>query len=161
KVRSYHQYCGLAKALDIVGDRWTLLVVRELLLRPCRYGELQDCLPSIASNLLAARLRQLQDAGVVSCDDGRYSLTEWGQRLAEPVAALIRWGAPLMTSQDADDTFQSQWLSGAVELVFGGEEAKRPRFVAELRAGDSPVTMESAGGRVHFRLGPAAAPDLV
>jgi DNA-binding HxlR family transcriptional regulator len=161
EVRSYNQYCGLAKALDIVGDRWTLLVVRELLIRPCRYGELQDSLPGIASNLLAARLRHLQDSGVVSYSEGRYALTDWGQHLAEPVAALIRWAAPLMTSQDAGDAFQSQWLSGAVELIFGGEDPRRPRFVAELRAGEQPVTMESAGGRIHFRQGPAAGPDLV
>ena len=62
-MRSYDQYCALAKALDIVGDRWTLLVVRELLVRPCRYSELQDGLTGIATNLLAQRLRQLEAAG--------------------------------------------------------------------------------------------------
>lgn len=160
-MRSYQQYCGLAKALDVVGDRWTLLIVRELLVRPCRYRELQESLPGVASNLLSSRLKHLEDAGVVSRNDGGYALTEWGECLAEPVGALVRWGAPLMMTRHADDTFQSQWLWGAVELIFGGEDPDRPRFVAELRAGGSPVTMESAGGRVYFRLGPAAAPDLV
>jgi DNA-binding HxlR family transcriptional regulator len=161
-MRSYHQYCALAKALDIVGDRWTLLIVRELLIRPCRYGELQDSLPGIASNLLADRLRHLEDAGVVTkAEDAQYSLTKWGRYLAEPVQALVRWGAPLMKEKDENDAFQSQWLAAVVEVIFGGTEAKRPRFVAEIRAGDQAVTMESAKGQVHFRAGAAAAPDLV
>ena len=72
-MRSYGQYCALAKALDLVGDRWTLLVVRELLVRPCRYSELQDGLTGIATNLLAERLRQLESVGVIS-RDGRWPL---------------------------------------------------------------------------------------
>ena len=62
-MRSYDQYCALAKALDVVGDRWTLLIVRELLVRPSRYSELQDGLTGIATNLLAERLRQLEGRG--------------------------------------------------------------------------------------------------
>ena len=62
-MRSYGQYCALAKALDLVGDRWTLLIVRELLVRPCRYSELQDGLIGVASNLLVERLRQLEERG--------------------------------------------------------------------------------------------------
>lgn len=160
-MRSYGQYCGLAKALDVIGDRWTLLVVRELLVRPCRYGELQDSLPGVASNLLAERLRHLEEVGVVAREDGCYALTQWGQYLAEPVASLIRWAAPLMRTREDDDAFQSQWFCGAVETIFGGENPDRPRFVAELRTGTAAVTMESLGGRVYPRLGPAAAPDLV
>ncbi|MGH8914488.1 MAG: winged helix-turn-helix transcriptional regulator, partial [Acidimicrobiia bacterium] len=64
-MRSYHQYCAFARALDIVGDRWTLLIIRELLLRDSRYSDLQDALPGIATNLLADRLRQLQSASLV------------------------------------------------------------------------------------------------
>jgi DNA-binding HxlR family transcriptional regulator len=161
-MRPYHQYCALAKALDIVGDRWTLLMVRELLIRPCRYGELQDSLPGIASNLLAARLRNLEEAAVVTrTDDGQYVLTRWGEYLAEPVQALVRWGAPLMNVRDEDDAFQTQWLAHPIEIIFGGIEANRPRFVAEIRAGDQAITMESAEGQVHCRAGSAAAPDLV
>jgi DNA-binding HxlR family transcriptional regulator len=161
-MRSYGQYCSLAKALDIVGDRWTLLIVRELLIRPCRYGELQDSLPGIASNLLVARLRHLEEAGVVvKADAGQYVLTAWGEHLAEPVLALVRWGAPLMDVQEEEDSFQSQWLAHPIKMIFAGIDPSRPRFVAEIRAGDEPVTMESDGGEVHFRAGSAAAPDLV
>lgn len=78
----YGQYCGCARALDVVGDRWTLLIVRELLVRPARFSELLDGLPGIATNLLSNRLKALQAEGVVE------------QRLADPgvVYALTRWG---------------------------------------------------------------------
>jgi hypothetical protein len=66
-----------------------------------------------------------------------------------------------MSVQKEDDAFQSQWLALPIEIIFGGTEASRPRFVAEVRTGDQMVTMESAEGQVRFRPGPAAAPDLV
>jgi DNA-binding HxlR family transcriptional regulator len=161
-VRSYGQYCSLARALDIIGDRWTLLIVRELLLRPCRYRDLQDGLPGIPTNLLAARLRQLETDGVLTHDDrGLYTLTAWGQHLAEPMHALARWGAPLMTEMEDGDTFRSDWLDFPVQFIFGGWDEGRPAFTAEIRADDAPVTMESVGGEVRFRPGPAVAPDLV
>ncbi|MGH6653591.1 MAG: winged helix-turn-helix transcriptional regulator [Actinocrinis sp.] len=165
-MRSYAQYCALSKALDVVGDRWTLLIVRELLIRPCRYGELQDGLPGIASNLLAARLRDLEGNGVVAkpaakAGEGRYTLTEWGRYLAEPVCALGRWGAPLMDVQEEGDAFQGQWLALPIDIIFGGVDPSRPPFAAEIRAAGQAVTLRSADGEVHFAPGPADAPDLV
>jgi len=82
--RSYGQYCGLAQALDVVGSRWSLLIVRELLGGPARYGQLQAGLPGIATNLLAERLRELEEAGVVrrqldtDSNSVAYALTPWG-----------------------------------------------------------------------------------
>jgi DNA-binding HxlR family transcriptional regulator len=162
EMRSYGQYCALAKALDIIGDRWTMLIARELLLGSSRYGELQEGLPGIPTNLLATRLRQLEQHGVVVRDDqGFYTLTPWGQQLAEPLKALTRWGSPLMKEMASSDSFRSRWLSGPVSVIFPGVDTDRPPFVAEIRAGESPVTMESTGGEVHLRPGPAVAPDLV
>ena len=161
-MRSYHQYCALAKALDILGDRWTLLIVRELLIRPCRYGELQEGLPGVASNLLATRLHYLEERAVVrKAADGRYELSTWGRHLAEPVQALVRWGSPLMDRRGEDDAFQGRWLALPIELIFGGVDAARPPFVAEIRADGQAVTLESAEGRVVVRPGAAAAPNLV
>ena len=161
-MRSYHQYCALAKALDILGDRWTLLIVRELLIRPCRYGELQEGLPGVASNLLATRLHPLEEgAGVRTAADGRYELSAWGRQLAERVQALVRWGSPLMDRRGKDDAFQGRWLALLIELIFGGVDAARPPFVAEIRADGQAVTLESAEGRVVFRPAAAAAPNLV
>ena len=92
RMRTYGQYCSIARALDIVGDRWTLLIVRELLLQgPCRFTDLKNGLPGIAKNLLSTRLKELEDAGLVARDDAPppvatalYTLTENGLTL-EPV----------------------------------------------------------------------------
>jgi DNA-binding HxlR family transcriptional regulator len=162
-MRSYGQYCALAKALDIVGDRWTMLIARELLFRPSRYSELQTGLPGIPSNLLVDRLRQLEKDNVVARDEGgRYRLTPWGEQLAEPLQMLARWGAPLMDEMEETDTFRSEWLGFPIGFMFGGTKPDRPPLVVEIRAGDeAAVTMESARGDVQFRQGPASSPDLV
>jgi len=161
-MRSYDQYCSLARALDIVGDRWTLLIVRELLVRPCRYADLQAGLPGIATNLLAERLRLLEDAGVVSHDaQGRYQLTGWGQRLAVAVRELARWGAPLMQRKAEADAFRGTWFALPAAMMFGGTDPRRPDLAVEIRSGGETVSMRSKGGQVSFWPGPADPPDLV
>jgi DNA-binding HxlR family transcriptional regulator len=161
-MRSYGQYCALAKALDIVGDRWTLLIVRELIVGASRYSDLKNGLPGIPTNLLAARLRHLEETGVVNRDEqGRYELTPWGQELAEPLNALARWASPLMDEMSATDTFQSSWLGFPIGYIFGGGREDRPECAVEIRTDDGPVTMESSNGKVRFHRGPADSPDLV
>ena len=161
-MRSYEQYCSLARALDIVGDRWTLLVVRELLVRPCRYADLQAGLPGIATNLLAERLRLLEDTGVVSRDaQGRYQLTGWGQRLAVPVRELARWGAPLMARKAEADAFRGTWFALPAAMMFGGTDPGRPDLAVEIRSDGETVSLLARDGRVSFRPGPADPPDLV
>ncbi len=91
-MRSYDQLCSLARALDVVGDRWTMLVVRNLLLGPRRWSELRADLPGIASNLLAERMRQLQEDGLVEHTDEHYRLTEAGAALEGALFALANWG---------------------------------------------------------------------
>jgi DNA-binding HxlR family transcriptional regulator len=161
-MRSYGQYCALAKALDLVGDRWTLLIVRELLVRPCRYSELQDGLTGIATNLLAERLRQLEGAGVISRDgDGRYELTHWGRKLGTPVHELVRWAGPLMLAGQGTDAFRARWLELPLELMFGGIDPGRPSLQIEIRTADEVLTVTSAAGGVEVRTGPAPSPDVV
>ncbi|MFD8379622.1 winged helix-turn-helix transcriptional regulator [Streptomyces sp. NPDC059679] len=127
--RSYGQYCGLARALDVVGDRWNLLIVRELLIAPARYRELLDGLPGVATNLLADRLRDLETAGVVErrlADGGNaivYALTPWGAELREPVESLIRWSTPLMARGPGGDRFRAEWLVLALSALIGGRAA--------------------------------------
>src|SRR3954454_6134645 len=112
-MRSYGQYCGLAKALDVVGDRWSLLIVRELLLRDaCRYTDIRDGLPGIATNLLADRLRDLEEAGVVAREEAPppvattlYRLTARGEELRAALTALGRWGLPLVAEAAGDEAF--------------------------------------------------------
>ena len=93
-MRAYQQLCGLALALDQVGDRWKLLIVRDLILGPQRFGELKASLRGITPNLLAARLKDLTAAEVIEKQDPRgYALTERGRELVPAVFALSRWGA--------------------------------------------------------------------
>ena len=141
-MRSYDEYCAAAKALDVVGDRWTLLIVRELALRgPCRYTDVRNGLPGIASNLLSERLRDLEHAGVIVREDAPppiattlFRLTPRGEELRPVLDGLVRWGIPLMVEQKPDDAVRSQWLTWAV-----GDDARRPparRSVRHPRASD-------------------------
>jgi DNA-binding HxlR family transcriptional regulator len=161
-MRSYGQYCALAKALDLVGDRWTLLIVRELLVRPSRYSELQDGLAGIATNLLVERLRQLEGAGVIGRDEeGRYELTEWGRKLGAPVHELVRWAAPLMLAGQGTDAFRARWLELPLELMFGGIAPGRPDIQIEVRTAGEMLTLTSIDGSVEVRTGSAPSPDVV
>src|SRR5881398_167543 len=98
--RSYRQSCGIARALDLVGERWALLVVRELVLGPKRFTDLRHGLPGIGTNILAGRLRELERAGVIRrrtlpppAASAVYELTEYGRDLEPVMLALGRWGA--------------------------------------------------------------------
>jgi DNA-binding HxlR family transcriptional regulator len=161
-VKPYRQYCALARGLDVIGDRWVLLIVRELLGGGRRYGELAYGLPGIATNLLAERLRTMQANGLVErTDDDRYRLTERGERLSDVVAAVAGWAGPLMGRMAEGDTFRSHWIAHPVAALFPGVDPARPELSVEVRCGDEPVTIRSAGGRVSVEPGQAAAPDLV
>jgi DNA-binding HxlR family transcriptional regulator len=161
-MRSYGQYCGLARALDVVGDRWALLLVRELLEGPRRYNELLDGLPGIATNLLTDRLRELETAGVLERrGDHAYALTPWGQELHEAVYALGRWAQPLMRRPPGDDEFRSHWLSHPIHLLFEKVDKSRPRMTIEVNTGDDPMTIKSVAGRVSVEPGRPVSPDLV
>jgi DNA-binding HxlR family transcriptional regulator len=161
-MKPYGQFCSLARGLDVIGDRWTLLIVRELLVGARRYSDLVDGLPGIATNLLAERLRSLEGHGVVTQDaEGRYQLTEWGQGLSEPLHAIARWAAPLMSAPIGGDAFRSAWLALPVAVIFDGVEPRRPRLTIEIRTGDAPATIESRNGKVWVEPRPAQSPDLV
>lgn len=117
-MRSYGQYCGLAKALDHVGDRWSLLIVRELLIAPRRYSQVRMALPGIASNLLADRLRDLTADGVITRDeDGRYELTDFGRELEGTILGLVRWGGRWMREGQREDEFRPEWLAVALKAL--------------------------------------------
>jgi DNA-binding HxlR family transcriptional regulator len=128
--RSYGQYCGLARALDVIGDRWNLLIVRQLLMAPTRYRDLLDGLPGVATNLLADRLRDLEAAGVVErrpVEKGSavtYALTPWGAELREPVEGLIRWSTPLMTRGPEGDLYRPEWVGFAISALLRGRPSQ-------------------------------------
>lgn len=161
-MRSYGQYCGLARALDVVGERWALLIVRELLDGPRRYNELLNGLPGIATNLLVERLRNLETDGVVRrLDDGRYALTPWGKDLHEAIYALGRWAGPLMARPRGEDHFRPNWLRHMVVARFEGIDPLRKDMTVELQCGDEPpVMLISAGGKVYLATAGATDPDV-
>ncbi|HEX2058809.1 MAG TPA: helix-turn-helix domain-containing protein [Actinomycetota bacterium] len=152
-MKSYGQYCALAKALDHVGDRWTLLIVRELLIGPRRYSQLRSALPGVATNLLAARLRNLTADGIVRRDEseGRYELTELGCELEPIVHGLIRWGGHWMGPRDPREEFRPEWLAVALSALL----PRRRRGRVEIRADGAVVSID--GGRVA--MGPVDDPQ--
>lgn len=166
-MRSYGEYCAIAKSLDVVGDRWTLLIVRELALRgACRYTDLRNGLPGIASNLLAERLRELEHAGVITREDAPppiattlFRLTPRGEQLRPVLDDLVRWGLPLMTEQKPDDAVRSHWLAAAIELMLTDRQPDAPPVTVELQTGDQPIVIEARDGTISTRLGPADSPD--
>lgn len=162
-MRSYGQFCGLAKALDVVGDRWTLLIVRELLIRDgCRYTDLLAGLPGIATNLLADRLRELEEAGVVRREEtSLFRLTDRGRQLEAAVHHLGLWGAPLLAKADRKDAFCSHWLVLPLKMLLRDRTPELPRVEIELRTGDAAVVVEAERGEIRTRLGAAAKPDAV
>lgn len=168
-MRTYGEYCSIAKALDVVGDRWTLLIIRELLIRDrCRYTDLKDGLPGIATNLLADRLRELESAGLIQREDAPppvattlFRLTEAGAELLPVLDAIGRWGVRYMMEPAAGDEFRGHWFAFPASFFLHDRDPGGPPASIELRAADSPAVVEVSGGVIHTRLGTAAAPDLV
>lgn len=165
--RSYGQYCAVAQALDAVGDRWTLLVIRELLAGPKRYTDLRDGLPGISTDVLAARLRDLEDSGIVArrllpppAASKVYELTEDGQELEPVVVALARWGiGRLSASQDGQ--FRPEWLAVSLRAVFRADVAADLHATIDFLVGDGRLRARVAGGELTFDREPVGPPDLV
>jgi DNA-binding HxlR family transcriptional regulator len=168
-MRSYDEYCSLAKSLDVVGDRWTLLIVRELLLRgACRYTDLRNGLPGIATNLLADRLGELEQAGVIVREAAPppvattlFRLTPRGEQLRPALEGLIRWGIPLMTERSPDDAVRSHWIAWALEMMLTDRRPDEPPVTIGLDIGDEPIVLETRDGAVRTRLGRTDAADAV
>jgi DNA-binding HxlR family transcriptional regulator len=166
-MRSYDEYCAIAKSLDVIGDRWTLLIVRELDLRgPSRYTDLRNGLPGIASNLLAERLRELEGAGVITRADAPppiattlFSLTPRGEELRPVLDGLFRWGMPLMGEQKPGDAVRSHWLAGALETMLADRQPEAPPVTLELQTGDQPIMLQTRDGSIAVGLGSAENPD--
>jgi DNA-binding HxlR family transcriptional regulator len=143
--KSYDQYCPVAHALDLVGERWSLLVVRELMRGPKRYTDLAEHLPGIGTNILAARLRDLEAYGVVSkrrlpppAASRVYELTEYGRALETVLRELALWGARSLGPPKAEDELFPGWLESAVGTVLA-PIAPPGRF--EFRVGDEVASL--------------------
>ena len=166
--RSYDQHCEVARALDVVGERWTLLLVRELLTGPKRFKDLLGGLPGIGTNLLAARLKALEGHGVVRratlpppAGSGVYELTEMGRSLEPAVVALSRWGSRLVEEPRDGDECRPAWVVMAIRSLFEPGAAGGLRETYELRIDGEAFQLRVDGGSVEVRQGCADAPDVV
>jgi len=152
-MRSYGQNCALARSLDVIGDRWTLLIVRELMIHDgCRYTDLRNGLPGIATNLLAERLNELEAAGLLTRESAPppiattlFRLTRRGRDLEPVIAALGRWGAPLLKFNPSPDEFRDHWVILPLRLYVRDNFPADPPVTLGLRAGEEAVTIETAG----------------
>ena len=159
--RTYAQRCALAHALDLVGERWTLLLIRELLTGPRRYGELLANLPGMGTNLLAARLKDLAAEELVEKTDSTYTLTARGAQLEPAVLALARWGAPLLDEAEDDEHWSPTWNVVALKYSFRPERAKRARGVLEYRVDGTRVQARVRDGEIETSLEPRWTPDAI
>jgi DNA-binding HxlR family transcriptional regulator len=167
KSRAYGQYCGFARALEVVGERWALLVVRDLLVGPKRFTDLLRGLPGIPSNVLTARLKELESAGVaqrrVVPRPSRavvYELTEYGMELEAVVIELGRWGAKNLGDPRPDETITVDSLITALRTTFHPEAARGFRAGYELRVGEMVLHARVDDGRVQVAEGSLPDADL-
>ena len=170
-MRSYGQMCGLAKALDVVGDRWTLLIVRELFIQgPSRYTDLMHGLPGIATNLLADRLGDMEANGIVRREEAPppvattlFHLTERGRALEPIVRALGAWGAPYLRDAPKSDAFRAHWLFFPLTEYLTDGAPKSAPVEIEVRTGTprEAATVRVGNGVVEVRTGAPPSPGLV
>ncbi|QUR68139.1 winged helix-turn-helix transcriptional regulator [Mycobacterium spongiae] len=161
-MRSYDQFCPVARGLDKIGGRWAILIVRELLLGPKRYSDLEAGLPGVTPNILTERLRDLQEAGVVRRSKLPppavavvYELTDLGEGLRPVVDALTRWGLQLLDVPQPQDSFRLNWLLGCLRASFRPELASAVRETYEYRVDGEVFHIRIADGDVDVRHGPA------
>jgi len=158
--RSYDQYCGLARSLDVVGERWTLLVVRNLLLGPQRYSDLLRGLPGITTNLLAKRLKEMEVHGLIERAErdasSAYRLTETGRALEPAIHALGRWGWDRLGKPRAGDRRNIDWLLVALRRRYRGGVTVTATFEAD----GAPYHIVLRDARAEIGRGAAPASDV-
>lgn len=161
-MRSYDQFCPVARGLDKIGGRWTMLIIRELLLGPKRYSDLEAGLPGVTPNVLAARLRDLRTTGIVRRTKLPppgvavvYELTDLGEGLRPVVDALTRWGLQLLDGPQPQDSFRLGWLLGCLRASFRPELASALWETYEFHVDGEVFHIRIADGDIGVRHGPA------
>lgn len=165
--RTYNQYCALAKSLDVLGKRWTMLMIRELLSGPKRYTDLQDGLPGIGTNLLSSRLTMLRDEGIVEkttlpppAASTVYQLTPKGEALRPVIRELQKWGLGMLGEPGEDDYFHPRWAMSGMLAAFVPERAKEVHRVYEFHIEDEIFHITIDDGTIEGEEGPASEPDV-
>ncbi|SES41734.1 winged helix-turn-helix transcriptional regulator [Actinokineospora terrae] len=159
--------CGLTVGLGVVGERWTMLVIRELLIGPARFTALLENMPGIGPNLLSDRLRTLTAHGVVEQvgipGEGRamrYQLTGLGEQLRQPLLGLARWGLGFLSDDDRGGTTRAEWGFLAVQSMVSREAVPEVDDTYQFRVDEQDFTIEVRDGRVRFTRGAVTEPDL-
>jgi len=164
--RSYQQFCGFAVALDLLAERWTFLVVRELLPGGRRFGDLFDSLPGVSTNLLTSRLRTLEEAGVVRRREithpapvSLYELTDRGEELRPIISQLGLWGVPLLPNPTATDfQIEPRWLLGAMAMSY---QSGLPDGAIEFVIDGAELTITISGENAILSYGPPSIPPML
>ncbi|MEX2626847.1 MAG: helix-turn-helix domain-containing protein [Ilumatobacteraceae bacterium] len=164
--KSYGQFCGLARSLDRIGDRWTLLVVRELLLGDRTFRQLQTALSGVSPSILTKRLTELVDDGLVLRNHAprrsksvEYSLTDAGRALEPTIIELIRWGGRWMVQGPGDDHVDHRWAPLALRALLDGQPSPKGRV--HLDIDDVDVTIAESAGRRFVTPGHRGHPDAI
>ena len=164
-MKRYAQRCAVARALDVIGERWTPLIVRELLLGPRRYTDLQQALPGVGTNILAGRLSDLQEHGVIvkralppPTPVAVYELTKAGEALAPIIGELRAWGERFAPPPRAGDAVRPAWI---LQSAARREPSLKADRVAELRVGDEVFELAGGDGAVAVKARAPSAPDAV
>jgi DNA-binding HxlR family transcriptional regulator len=160
--RRYDQYCPVARALDVVGDRWTLLIARELLLGPRRFTDLAEGLPGIGTSVLTTRLKELEQSGLIAkrtlpapAGSAVYDLTDPGRGLGPVLAALADWGMNLLGEPRDDDQVSVRWLVLGL-AVTAEPDPSIPDATYELRVDDETFHVRASEGRLQPAHGPVS-----
>jgi len=167
-MKTYGQYCAVARSLDLIGDRWVLLIVRELLsLGPSRFTDLRGGLPGIASNLLATRLREMEEGGLIERVDapppvatGLYQLTGRGQELRSVIEALAQWGLPAMPVMRAGEAEHGNWLALIARDHLSDAHPERGPLTIAIDTPRAPVHIIVHNGEFEIRRGATVPADV-
>ena len=167
-MRKFDQYCPVAHALSLVGERWSLLIVRELLHGPKRYTDLTHGLPGIGTNILAARLKELEACGVIRkrtlpppAASTVYELTEYGAGLREALYALARWGARTIGPPGPEDELYPEWGVNALPALFDQEAARGLTETYTVVVDGDAFTARIVDGALEASMGAAEDADLL
>ncbi|MEX2148462.1 MAG: winged helix-turn-helix transcriptional regulator [Candidatus Rokuibacteriota bacterium] len=149
----YPQLCALARAAEVIGERWTLLIVRELLLGPRRFTDLRERLDGVSASVLAERLLRLEETGVIArrfleppAASMVYELTATGRALEPAMHELLRWGARFMLPARPKDRVEAEWLRLALTACARRSSTPNRSFLLRLRRGRGEMSLRVAGG---------------
>lgn len=165
--KSYDHYCAVAKALDLVGERWSLLIVRELLYGPKRYTDLLEGIPGIATDMLAARLKSLEESELVvrrtlppPAASTVYELTEPGRALEPVLHELFKWGLDLLGKRKGE-AFKIHWLAMPLRAMFRRDRAQGAKLIVQFESGGEVLHAKIENATLETVAGAAQSPDVV